>query len=80
MRQELTGEERKRGFVRPLRDIYHHAKCRRFTKIETSLAEAYARDPSCRTSEYCPHCEEFFPVSEFMWSFSFDGRAPVLGS
>ena len=41
----LSEEERKRGFVRPVRRTYVHEKCKTSTTMEQALAETYARDP-----------------------------------
>lgn len=72
----LCEEERKKGFVRPYRDEYRHAKCGAVTTMGRSLSETYARDPSFYGSTLCVHCNEHYPVSEFVWTA--DGE--VVGS
>jgi hypothetical protein len=41
----LSEAERAKGFVRPVRASYLHAKCGTVTSMGRSLAETYARDP-----------------------------------
>jgi len=64
----LSEEERKKGFVRPVRTKYVHDKCGTETIIGMSIAETYARDPTFYTGTFCPHCHNHFPLAEFTWS------------
>ena len=71
----LSEEERKKGFVRPVRRTYVHDKCGGATTMGTALAETYARDPKFYGATYCVHCKMHKPVGEFKWD---DGK--VVGS
>src|ERR1700742_19544 len=42
----LSDAERAKGFVRPVRRTYVHAKCGVTTTMGHALAETYARDPN----------------------------------
>lgn len=64
----LSEEERAKGFVRPLRRKYIHAKCGVETAMGLALCETYARDPGFYGSTFCVGCSEHFPVAEFRWS------------
>ena len=76
----LPEEERKKGFVRPVRTKYIHvgvggteAKrtgqgCGVETHMSLPLAETYARDPKFYGSTYCVGCSMHLPVREFIWS------------
>jgi hypothetical protein len=72
----LSEEERRRGFVRPVRCGYEHKKCGSVTTMGISIAETYARDPAFYGSTFCCSCRAHFPVSEFFWQ----GTADVVGS
>lgn len=72
----LSEEERKKGFVRPVRTKYIHDKCGVETKMSLPLAETYARDPKFYGSTYCVGCQMHLPVREFKWSDTND----VVGS
>lgn len=66
----LSGEERDKGFVRPVRDAYMHLKCGSVTTMGRSIAETYARDPSFYGATFCVGCKDHFPVGdkgEFIW-------------
>lgn len=66
----LTEEERKKGFVRPVRSTYKHAKCGQTTTMSNALAETYAREPKFYSGTYCATCKRHFPVGEdgeFTW-------------
>lgn len=69
----LCEEERKKGFVRPYRDKYRHAKCGAVTTMARSLSETYARDPLFYDATLCVTCNKHYPVSEFVWTA--DGEA-----
>lgn len=63
----LSEEERKKGFVRPVRRSYIHISCGTVTKMSTPIAETYARDPKYYGSTFCCHCKKHLPVAEFHW-------------
>lgn len=71
----LCPEERAKGFVRPVRHSYKHAKCGTVTTMGQALAETYARQPSFYSHTFCCSCGDHFPVAEFFWD---DGS--ILGS
>lgn len=72
----LTEEERKKGFVRPLRRSYIHEICGTLTKMGLALCETYAREPKFYSHTFCVHCAEHRPVEEFRWEE--DGQ--IVGS
>lgn len=63
----LPEEERKKGFVRPFRDVYRHRTCGSETMMGRALSETYARDPKFYGATWCMHCQMHKPVSEFNW-------------
>jgi hypothetical protein len=66
----LSEEERKKGFVRPVRTSYVHNTCGTKTTMGQALAETYARDPKFYGATYCVECKAHFPVGEdgeFAW-------------
>jgi hypothetical protein len=68
----LSGQERARGFVRPVRRSYRHQdpECGAVTTMGVALAETYARDPSFYGATYCCACRMHRPVGahgEFTW-------------
>ena len=72
----LSDEERAKGFVRPVRKSYVHAKCGTVTTMGQSIAETYARDPKFYGGTFCVACKTHFPLSEFKW----DGTDETVGS
>ena len=56
----LSKEERKKGFVRPVRQTYVHDKCGTATTMGYALSETYARDPSFYGGTYCAGCKAHF--------------------
>lgn len=69
----LSAEERAKGFVRPVRVSYTHAKCGTSTLMGQALAETYAREPSFYSSTFCVACRAHFPVGadgEFTWDWT----------
>lgn len=67
----LNEEERKKGFVRPVRAVYLHGKCGTETRMGEAIAETYARMPTYYGSTFCCACGGHFPVGEagdFFWS------------
>lgn len=66
----LSDEERKKGFVRPVRRSYKHLTCGVVTTMSQSIAETYARDPKFYGGTFCVQCGKHFPVGadgEFIW-------------
>lgn len=66
----LSEEERRKGFVRPVRRTYVHEKCGAATTMGQALSETYARDPSFYGATFCVACRAHFPVGEggeFRW-------------
>jgi len=72
----LSDEERSKGFVRPVRRTYKHAKCGTNTSMGVKLAETYAVDPKFYSHTFCCSCSDHLPVSEFTW----DGTDEKVGS
>lgn len=64
----LSEEERRKGFVRPIRRKYVHNKCGVETVMSSELCETYARDPKFYGATYCVGCKTHLPVGEFRWS------------
>lgn len=72
----LSEEERAKGFIRPVRQVYRHTVCDHTTHMGLALSETYARDPYFYGSTYCCSCRMHKPVGEFIWED--DGE--VVGS
>ena len=72
----LSEEERKKGFVRPVRQSYVHKVCGALTTMALPIAETYARNPGFYGATYCCNCQMHRPVSEFLW----DGTNEQVGS
>lgn len=73
----LSDEERAKGFVRPVRTSYVHAKCGTSTRMGLAIAETYARNPKFYDGTFCCHCGTHFPLvtedgPQFHWE---DGSA-----
>jgi hypothetical protein len=69
----LSEDERKKGFVRPVRRSYKHEKCGVVTTMGQALAETYARDFKFYNGTFCVACGDHFPVGEageFVWADS----------
>jgi len=67
----LSEEERSKGFVRPVRELYCHLTCGAETRMSRPIAETYARDPSYYGATFCVKCRAHYPVGEsgeFVWS------------
>jgi hypothetical protein len=79
----LSDAERAKGFVRPFRDAYRHAKCGTITTMGRSIAETYATQPTFYTGTFCAACRNHFPVGEdgeFTW-YEMDGsEGPKVGT
>lgn len=66
----LPPEERDKGFVRPVRRSYRHARCGSVTTMGQALAETCARQPTFYGATMCVACKGHFPVGpdgEFTW-------------
>lgn len=72
----LSAEERSKGFVRPVRQVYTHATCGTDTHMGLALAETYARDPKFYSGTMCVSCRAHFPLEQFVWK----GTDEKLGS
>lgn len=72
----LTEEERKKGFIRPVRHKYIHLVCKGMTKMSNEIAETYARDPYFYSGTFCVHCGKHFPLDQFVW----DGTEIQVGT
>lgn len=75
----LSEEERRRGFVRPVRRAYIHTTCGAVTMMDAALAETYAANPSFYGATYCVACQMHRPVGEhgeFIW----DGTDDKVGT
>jgi hypothetical protein len=55
------------NFTRPLRKAYVHRACDLVTEIGPSLAATFAVDPTFYGSTFCVHCNDYFPIREFVW-------------
>ena len=79
----LSEDERRKGFVRPVRDAYQHLTCGKITTMSRDIAETYARDPFFYSGTFCTACRGHFPVGEdgeFTW-YEMDGReGPKVGT
>lgn len=64
----LCEEERQKGFVRPYRNSYRHAKCGTVTTMGRALSETYARDPKFYSHTFCVRCDRHLPLAEFVWT------------
>lgn len=74
----LTPEERAKGFVKPVRHSYVHIKCGVETRMSTSIAETYARDPHFYSGTFCVGCRAHFPLKEFTWDPDGESMDPAL--
>ena len=72
----LSEEERKKGFVRPLRTAYVHSRCKTVTRINSQIAETYARQPDFYSGTFCVACQSHYDLEEFTW----DGTDEKVGS
>lgn len=63
----LSEEERAKGFIRPVREVYIHNTCGTETRMGLALSETYARDPKFYGATYCVACSKHLPVSQFKW-------------
>lgn len=80
----LSEEERAKGFVRPVRRSYVHARelggCGAVTRMSQAIAETYAREPHFYGATYCVRCQRHLPVGsegEFVWDGPYDPATGV---
>jgi hypothetical protein len=76
----LSGEDRAKGFVRPVRRTYVHEYCGSATTMAEEIAETYARNPAFYGATYCATCRMHRPVGpdgEFSWD---DGSGSKVGT
>ena len=59
----LSGDERAKGFVRPVRRSYRHLACGNVTTMGQALAETYARDPKFYGGTMCVTCKAHFRLT-----------------
>jgi len=74
----LSLEERAKGFVKPVRDIYVHQKCGVRTVMGIALAQTHARNPRFYSGTFCVGCREHFPLNEFTWDSDGEPMDPNL--
>lgn len=79
----LSDDERARGFMRPVRSTYVHARelggCGAVTRMGLAIAETYARNSAFYGATYCVGCNKHRPVGadgEFYW----DGTTERVGT
>lgn len=54
--------------VNPYRDTYTHNRCGGVaTKIGSSIAETYQKNPKFYNRTFCVGCRDYFHVAEFQW-------------
>ena len=81
----LSEEERKKGFVRPVRQKYIHLKCGGETHMGLALSETYARDPKYYGATMCVQCGSHFRLQdtvdgEYRWMFEWSRDGEPVGS
>ena len=72
----LSAEERAKGFVRPVREVYTHLVCGTDTRMSRDIAETLARNPKFYRGGYCIGCRNHFPLDQFVWQ----GTTETVGS
>lgn len=79
----LSDEELAKGFVRPIRTSYVHAKelggCGVVTRMNLTISETYACEPHFYGSTYCVGCRKHLPVGE-NGQFYWDGTNEKVGT
>lgn len=77
----LSGDERAKGFVRPVRRTYVHKKCGVSTTMSQGIAETYARNPSFYNATFCcgSGCRTHYPLkaADGSWAFHWDDGTGV---
>lgn len=83
----LSDEELARGFVRPVRTKYVHARelggCGAVTTMGLAIAETYARQPDFYGATYCVRCQMHRPVGpngEFVWDGPYDPKTGIYNT
>lgn len=79
----LSGPERAKGFVRPLRTSYKHLACGGVTWMARPLAETYAREPHFYSGTFCANCGTHFRLrdgSSGVWNFLWEPDGDPVGS
>lgn len=77
----LSEEERKKGFVRPVRNKYIHLKCGTETTMGMALSETYARDPKFYGATFCCGCGIHIHLkTEEGWQFEWSRDGEPVGS
>jgi hypothetical protein len=77
----LSEEERKKGFVRPVRHKYIHLKCGGVTSMGQALSETFAHSPRFYTGTYCAICMAHFDLfTDDGWQFLWDHDGDPVGS
>lgn len=74
----LSPEERAKGFVKPVRRSYTHARCGVMTTMGTSLAETYARNPNFYSGTFCCGCNTHYDLDQFTWEPDGEPMEPSL--
>lgn len=74
----MTPEERAKGFTKPVRRSYLHAKCGTITTMGIALAETYARNNRFYSGTMCVTCHAHFPLNEFTWEPDGEPMDPEL--
>lgn len=79
----LGEDERRKGFVRPVRRSYRHQdpECGAVTTMGQALAETYAANPGFYGATYCVGCRMHRPVGaggEFTWMTAAGEDSPEL--
>lgn len=72
----LSAEERAKGFVRPVREVYTHRVCGADTRMSRDIAETFARNPGFYGRAFCIQCRKHFPLDQFVWL----GTTEAVGS
>ena len=75
----LCEAERKKGFVRPVRQSYVHSRCGTTTHMGLALAETYAANPRFYGSTFCCACRDHYPVGEH-GEFTWEGTTEKVGT
>jgi hypothetical protein len=83
----LSEEERRKGFVRPVRYRYKHLKCGGVTTMGAALSETYAARPKFYGGTMCVHCGTHFHLQRFNpatdkaeWQFEWLPEGDPVGS
>lgn len=47
--------------------VIHVGGCNLYTRLPHEVAENFARNPNYYPAIFCYHCNQNYPVSEFIW-------------